>query len=58
MVCPKKNPTCVKHTDVVHDAGCGKSGNSRCQDGIHLKTCWSEEELEGMTRILDNYIEE
>lgn len=55
MVCPYKNPECVKHTPVQHAPSCSKSGPNRCQDILHNKECWTADDLRIMGVILNNY---
>ena len=44
-------------TPVVHNPPiCQTSGANACKDFIHLKTCWSKDDLDLMGRILQNYI--
>ena len=51
------NPQCFKHLPEVHTASCGTSGHDKCQDYLHNKTCWTEEEYNLLKRVLDNHSE-
>jgi len=44
-------------TPVEHIPTCQKSGSQACRDFIHLKQSWNRNDLDLMTRIIDNYIQ-
>lgn len=54
--CPLNNPDCAFHTKVAHSAACGTSGSNKCQDSLHWKTCWTEDERRQMVRTVENYL--
>lgn len=49
-----ENPDCVKHTPVVHNQ-CILKGKNKCQDNLHNRECWTKDQCERMSKILDNY---
>ena len=57
MICPNKNPDCVKHFSIVHNPSCSTSGANRCQDVLHNKTCHHQDDIDLLVRCFDNYIE-
>ena len=51
-----KNPNCVKHMEVVHGGSCILTGKNKCQDFLHLKTCFTKDDLELLSNVLENYV--
>ena len=49
------NESCEKHTEVTH-SNCILTGRNRCQDMIHIKTCWTKEDLDLLSNVLENYV--
>lgn len=47
-----KNKDCVKHMPVMH----GRESKDGCHDYLHNKTCFSKDDLELLSRVLENYI--
>lgn len=56
MTC--KNEECVKHFEEVHGGSCILTGKNKCQDYLHLKTCFSAGDLKVMRKIFNNIISE
>ena len=50
-----KNKDCYKHMPEAHGGSCIVSGKNKCQDLIHNKTCWTEDDLERLKAVLNNY---
>lgn len=53
-----KNKECVKHTPVVHLPGCKSGGSNACTDMVHNRTCWTQDELDRVSKQLEVIIEE
>lgn len=53
-----KNPDCTLHTPVAHTAMCGTSGNTKCKDDLHTKTCHNDAERGLVGKVIGNYVRE
>jgi len=45
-------------TPEMHTPTCPKSGKEVCRDVLHRKTDWTREDLNLLSKILDNYLNE
>ena len=50
-----KNKDCVRHMPVVHGGSCILTGKNKCQDFLHGKECFTKEDLELLSNVLENY---
>jgi hypothetical protein len=52
------NKDCVRHTPIVHNGTCATSGGDKCKDSLHLKECWTKEDIGLMGMILSREVKQ